>query len=320
MDYLILAFYILTDIDQPKEEVKRWTRFLKKKEVRARIYINEMGINAQMSLAEKEGPEFRAWLLGDKRYEKAQIKVHRYPEHVFPKLTVKYRPQLVAIDCDCDLSNRGTAVSSDEWVEMLEKRDPDTLLLDIRNDYEWEVGHFEGAAKPPFKTFRDFRKYARELRCSFDTEKTTLMMYCTGGIRCEVYSSLMKQLGFKKVYQLSGGVIQYGLERGNEWWKGNLFVFDDRLVVPITEHQASEIISHCFQCGEKVDTYYNCANMDCNALFISCKFCAQEMKGCCTNACRAAFRVRPFEAQGRPKPFRKLPYEEKVRFKQGQSS
>ena len=312
-NYLVLAFYIFTKIDDPHHEVKNWKRFLKDKNAMGRIYINEEGINAQMSISKDAADDFYEWFLGDARYKQTEIKIHSYPEQAFAKLTIKYREQLVAMDKEYDLAQGGKHLSSAEWAKMIEERDENTLILDVRNDYEWEVGHFEGTEKPEFETFREFPKYAEELGKTRDTKKTKVMMYCTGGIRCELYSCLLKDQGFDEVYQLDGGVIKYGIEKGNKHWKGNLFVFDDRLVVPISDKEKSEVISHCTSCKTKIDTYYNCANMDCNELFISCLECAEKMKGCCSKSCMEARRVRPFQGTENPKPFRKLPFEEKVK-------
>ncbi|MCB1115184.1 MAG: rhodanese-related sulfurtransferase [Chlamydiia bacterium] len=319
MDYLVLAFYALTEIEEPHREIKRWKRFLNEKEAMGRIYINEKGVNAQMSISEKDAPSFYEWFLGDSRYKGTEIKVHHYPEQAFPKMTVKYREQLAAMDRDYDVSKGGKHVSSKEWAKMIEERDADTIILDVRNDYEWDVGHFEGTERPELKTFREFPKYAEELGKKLDKKKTKVMMYCTGGIRCELYSCLFTEQGFDQVYQLDGGIIKYGLEEGNKHWKGNLFVFDDRLVVPISDKEKNEVISTCVFCEEKVDTYYNCANMDCNELFLSCRPCAEKMRGCCQESCKTAKRVRPLEPCNRPKPFRKLPYEEKLKFRDSSS-
>lgn len=313
MDYLVLAFYVFTTIEEPHREVKRWKRFLEDKDAMGRIYINEDGVNAQMSILEEDSQAFYDWFLGDERFQGTEIKVHHYPEHAFPKMTVKYREQLAAMDENYDIAEGGRHVSSDEWAKMIEERDENTIILDVRNDYEWEVGHFEGTEKPTFKTFREFPKYAKELGEKLDKKNTKVMMYCTGGIRCELYSCLFTKQGFENVYQLDGGIIKYGLEKGNELWHGNLFVFDDRLVVPISDKEKNDVISSCSFCDEKVDTYYNCANMDCNELFISCKPCAEKMDGCCQDSCRHEGRVRPFESSDNPKPFRKLPHDEKVR-------
>jgi UPF0176 protein len=186
---------------------------------------------------------------------------------------------------------------------MLEERGDDTILIDVRNDYEWKVGHFEGAELPEHAMFREFPTYADNLKKKFNPETTKVMMYCTGGIRCELYSCLLKEVGFKNVFQLEGGVIQYGHEEGSAHWLGKLFVFDDRMAVPLADN--AEPISQCFHCQAKNDTYYNCANMDCNELFVSCPTCAEAYLGCCSASCTTAARLRPYEKSARPKPFRK---------------
>ncbi|MCB1106777.1 MAG: rhodanese-related sulfurtransferase [Chlamydiia bacterium] len=313
MGYFVLAFYILQEIEEPYREIKRWKRFLESLDAMGRIYLNEGGINAQMSVSEGDSESFYDWLF--ESYPGTDVKVHYYKEHAFPKMTVKYREQLAAMDRPFDLSMGGEHISSEKWAKMIEERDEDTIILDVRNDYEWEVGHFEGTEKPEFNTFREFPKYIEELKEKRDPKRTKVMMYCTGGIRCELYSCLVKEQGFEKVYQLDGGIIKYGQEEGNKHWKGNLFVFDDRLVVPINDDEENEVISQCHHCQTKTDTYYNCANMDCNKLFLSCLCCAEKMKGCCSNECIEAPRRRPFEVTKTPKPFRKLPFEEKAAFK-----
>ncbi len=130
-------------------------------------------------------------------------------------------------------------------------------------------------------------------------------MYCTGGIRCELFSALIKQEGFEKVFQLHGGVVNYGKEEGNDFWRGKLFVFDDRLAVSIGNQYSKEIISNCQLCNIPSDTYYNCANMDCNELFIYCPSCAEKTLGCCSKSCEQSSRRRPFDTNQRPKPFKK---------------
>ena len=301
MDYFVLAFYSLTSIEDPHLEVVKHKDFLKSRDFRSRIYISEQGINGQASGSLAAAQEYMDWLHADPRFANVSFKTHQAAEHAFPKMTVKYRRQLVAIDCDVDLSKRGEHISSHQWKEMLEKRGDETLLIDVRNDYEWEAGHFEGAELPNLETFRQFPSYAKELKEKCDPATTPVMMYCTGGIRCEFYSAVLKKEGFEKVYQLDGGVIQYGLDEGSSHWKGKLFVFDDRLVVPVGEE--GETIGHCLHCSTTNDIYYNCANMDCNRLFFCCLSCLREHKGCCSEACLTHGRVRPYTENA--KPFRK---------------
>ncbi|MCY3974309.1 MAG: rhodanese-like domain-containing protein [Simkaniaceae bacterium] len=178
-------------------------------------------------------------------------------------------------------------------------------MLDVRNDYEWEIGRFKGAEKPPCRMFREFPAYATRLKKRYDPEKTCVLMYCTGGIRCEYFSSLLRAEGYVSLHQLRGGVLGYGREVGTDHWEGNLFVFDDRLVIPLSDDEG-EPIAHCRHCKTKSDACYNCANMECNALFPCCVTCCGTFAGCCSPECMRASRVRPCKPARRPKPFRKL--------------
>lgn len=307
---VVLAFYHIVDIENPKREVKQWLRFGKYLDMRSRIYLSEDGINGQMSIAEEDAEIFMDWVKADDRFKEIDFKIHYASEHVFPKLTIKYREQLVALGFKVDYSKKGEYLTPEEWKEKLDQRSKDTLVVDVRNDYEWDVGHFDGAERPDLKTFREFPDYAKQLKEKYDPEKTEVMMYCTGGIRCELFSPIMKDLGFKKIYQLKGGVIKYGLQEGHDHWKGQLFVFDDRLVVPIDEKN-QEVIGKCKHCGAKTNTYLNCANMDCNDLFLCCEKCAPQHQGCCCDSCEQAPRRRQYDPANHAKPYRKLPFEEK---------
>lgn len=302
MKYFALAYYKFTPIEDPKIEVRKHKIFFEGRDVTTRIYLSEEGINGQMSGQMADVESYMAWMKEDPRFADMVFKIHEVPENVFPRVTVKYRPQLVALNEKADPTEGGQHVSPGEWKEMIESGE--YLLLDVRNDYEWEIGHFEGATLPPLKNFREFPEYAQKLSEEVDPSKTKVMMYCTGGIRCELYSAMLKKRGFESVYQLDGGVINYGQKEGNKHWRGKLFVFDDRLAVDI-DGEESEPIATCCHCKLPCDTYYNCANMDCNNLFISCPSCTEVYKGCCDHPCTEAPRLRPYERLGGNKPFRK---------------
>lgn len=316
MEYQVLAYYFLGGIENPLEEVIRHKEFFSTRDFRGRIYISEQGINGQASASKEAAEEYIAWMRQSPRFASIPFKIHLAKEHAFPKMTVKYRKQLVAMDREVDLSHQGEKVTPKRWKEMLQEEDADTIVLDVRNDYEWKVGRFRGAQLPALATFREFPSYAKRLHAEKDPKKTRVMMYCTGGIRCEFFSALLKEEGFSEVYQLEGGVIGYGLQEGSEEWEGNLFVFDDRLVVPIDGEEKAPI-AECIHCGAKADTYYNCANMDCNALFVSCPSCHLPQKGCCSSSCQGG-ALRSI-CEGSSKPFRKIPFEEKCAIRSRQT-
>lgn len=301
--YLIVSFYHLVSLENPTAEVKEHRKFFTGRDVRARIYISESGINCQMSAAAQDARDYMAWITSRADFQTAKFKIDPYAIHVFPKLIIKYRRQLVAFDAEVDLSERGEHVAPKEWKEMLEA-DDGHVLLDIRNEYEWEVGRFDGADRPPCQTSRGFKEYAKELKKKMDPKKTPVMMYCTGGIRCELFSAILKADGFEKIYQLDGGVINYGHQQGSKHWQGKLFVFDDRMVAPISEEEAP-VVGNCHHCNVANEAYYNCANMDCNELFLCCAECLKTFGGCCQESCLQADRVRPYHHQDAHKPFRK---------------
>lgn len=303
MNYFVLAFYQFSSIADPQAEIKRQKEYLATKDAKSRIYISEEGINGQMSLSKEDAVKYIDWMHSRDEFAKVSFKLHEWHEHAFPRLIIKYRKQIVALDRKVDLTNMGQHISAADFRKTLEGQEPYTLL-DVRNDYEWAVGHFEGARLPACENFREFTAWADELKKEVDPKKEKVMMYCTGGIRCELYSSLLKESGFENVFQLDGGIIQYGLSEGSAHWKGKLFVFDDRLTVPISEEE-TEVIGKCHFCSTSNDSYYNCANIDCNTLYLCCKTCLVDYNGCCCTTCKSAPRLRPYEAQNPHKPFRK---------------
>lgn len=309
--YWVISFYHFFSLEDPEKEARVLRKYFSNKDFKGRIYLSKEGINAQLSGEENQAKAWMQWIQQRDLYTEISLKIQTYPEHAFYKMQVKVREQLVALDQKVDLDQRGQSLTPKKWKEKLEAKEPNTLLIDVRNRYESEVGHFEGAELPDCENFREFPKYTEKLLADKDPKTTEIMMYCTGGIRCEYYSSFLKSKGFQKVYQLQGGIIQYGQEQGKAHWKGKLFVFDDRLVVPICEQDPCCPISQCQHCKKSCDTYYNCANMDCNELFVACRNCSLSYEGCCCSLCQRQGRVRPFDSSLSPKPFRKKSKAEK---------
>ncbi len=298
---LVIAFYYIGSIADVDAEVKAHKSFLKVRDVTARIYISHQGINAQMSASHQAAVEYMEWLSARFPGSHIDFKLHTHPEHAFPRLTIKKKKELVALGVDLPLETRGQYMTPKEWKEELDNSDSDKIVLDVRNDYEWKLGHFQGSYLFACQTFKEFLASLEELKKKI-TPQTKVLMYCTGGIRCELFSSLLMQEGIQNIFQLQGGVIRYGLDEKSKHWLGKLFVFDDRLSVPISD-EATVKIGKCHHCGTEAESYYNCANMDCNELFLCCPSCLEKYRGCCKDDCMTAERVRPF--QHAHKPFRR---------------
>ncbi|WP_241558234.1 oxygen-dependent tRNA uridine(34) hydroxylase TrhO [Mariniphaga sediminis] len=252
-----------------------------------RIYVAREGINAQMSVPEHH---FNKFLLTLEKYDILKNIPIKYAIEdsgkSFYKLTIKVRPKLVADGLDegtYDVTNVGKHLSGLEFHELVGKEN--TVVVDMRNFYESEIGHFEGAVCPEADTFREELEMVTDLLQ--DKKDKKILLYCTGGIRCEKASAFLKHQGFEDVNQLHGGVLEYARQiktaQLESKFTGKNFVFDERL----GESVNGKIISHCHQCGSPCDTHTNCANNSCHLLFIQCPECAQKYDGCCTPECTA---------------------------------
>lgn len=262
-----------------------------------RIYIASEGINAQISVPESNFETFRSTLYAAAP-ELDGIRLNIAVDDdgkSFWVLRMKVRPKIVADgieDPDFDPSKTGVRLKAAEYNELSSK--PDTIIIDMRNHYEYEVGHFENAIEIPSDTFRQQLPMAVEM---FQEHKDkNIIMYCTGGIRCEKASAYFLHKGFQNVFHVEGGIIEYANKARQQGlplkFKGKNFVFDERLGERITE----DIIAECHQCGKPADTHTNCRNEGCHLLFIQCESCAKEYEGCCSAACRDTIHL-PEEEQ-----------------------
>ncbi|MEJ2594936.1 MAG: rhodanese-related sulfurtransferase [bacterium] len=261
-----------------------------------RIYVAREGINAQMSVPQHNLDVF---LENMDHYEALRDMPIKYAVEddgkSFYKLTIKARERILADGLDdnaYDVTNVGKHLSALEFHKL--SADPDTLVIDMRNRYESEIGHFENAFCPDVDTFRDEIRLVVE---KFSDQKDRkVLLYCTGGIRCEKASAYLKHNGFSDVNQLHGGVIEYARQIKRygipSRFIGKNFVFDERMGERIDDR----IISHCHQCGAPCDTHVNCANDACHLLFIQCTDCAANNSGCCSDDCKS-FIALPVEEQ-----------------------
>lgn len=283
---LTLSFYAYAKIQDPKKFRDDLFVAWNKLDALGRIYVATEGINAQMSIPEENLETFRAtlevydFMKGIRLNEAVE-----HDDHSFLKLTIKVRDKIVADglnDETFDVTNIGVHLKAKEFNEILD--DPNTIVVDFRNHYESEVGHFKGAITPDVETFRESLPIINDQLQNHKEDKN-LVMYCTGGIRCEKASAYFKHQGFKNVYQLEGGIINYAKQIEAEGLEskfiGKNFVFDNRLGERITE----DIISQCHQCGKPCDNHTNCENDGCHLLFIQCDECKAAMENCCSTEC-----------------------------------
>lgn len=291
-----ISFYQYFFIQDPQYFRDELYQKLQALHVFGRIYVAQEGINAQISV-----PDFNLDALRTCLYSYPDLNGIRLNIAVdddgksFWVLRIKVREKIVAdgiTDASFNMHKKGNYVDAEKFNQLAE--DPNTIIVDMRNHYEYEVGHFENAIEIPSDTFREQLPMAVDL---LKTEKNkNIIMYCTGGIRCEKASAWMLHNGFKQVYHLEGGVIEYAHQvkekKLSNKFKGKNFVFDNRLGERISE----DIISTCHQCGQPCDTHTNCKNNACHLLFIQCATCAQKYDGCCSSSCTTIYQL-PVEEQ-----------------------
>jgi UPF0176 protein len=282
-----LSFYKYHRIEDPSGFRDRLFAAWEALGVLGRIYIASEGINAQLSLPANRMEGFRAHLDGIPFLKGVRLNIAiEQDDKSFLKLKIKVRSRIVADgidDPDFDVTRAGTHLDARAFNELI--GDPDAILVDMRNHFESEIGHFRNAIRPDVDTFREsLGIIEKDLQAHKESKK--LVMYCTGGIRCEKSSAYFLHKGFRSVYQLEGGIIEYlrqvkagGLENK---FLGKNFVFDSRMA----ERISADVVSACHQCGVPNDSHANCGNPACHVLFIQCPSCSRRMLGCCSEKCR----------------------------------
>jgi UPF0176 protein len=291
--YCTISFYKYYPIANPSFLRNHMYLALREVECVGRIYIAEEGINAQVSVPQEKFEQMRVVLNNIDFLQNIRLNTaveEKRSTKSFVKLDIKVRPKIVADginDPDFNPYNNGKYLPAEDWNVMIDQED--TVVIDMRNHYESEVGRFEKATCPDVDTFKE------ELDVVIETYKDAkgkpILMYCTGGIRCEKASAWMKHKGFNNVFHLEGGIINYvnnvrekGLENK---FKGVNFVFDERLAERISE----DVLATCHQCGNAADTHVNCSNIGCHTLFIQCSECKELYNGCCSNICKDVLQL-----------------------------
>jgi len=318
-EFVTVSFYKYAKIANPQIFRDYLYQLLDQLKVVGRIYVATEGINAQISVPVNQFNNFKNDLYSIDFLDQVRLNVaveEEGAEFPFLKLKVKIRNKIVADglnDETFDPSDIGKHLSAKEFNELTAKED--TILIDFRNHYESEVGHFKGAILPDVDTFRDSLPHIEETYLKGNEDKN-IVMYCTGGIRCEKASAYFKHRGFTNVHQLEGGIIKYANDCNAEGidnkFIGKNFVFDERRGERITD----DVIAKCHQCGNPADTHTNCANEACHLLFIQCDDCKTAFSNCCSNECKEISEL-PLDEQ---KALRKGKTYSNVIFKKGRAA
>ncbi|MCB9082483.1 MAG: rhodanese-related sulfurtransferase [Lewinellaceae bacterium] len=295
-----LSFYQYHELQDPLAFRNELYQGLAALGVFGRIYIAREGINGQISVPTAQLEAFKTYLYSIDWLEGVRLNIAVDDDgKSFFKLAIKVREKIVADGLDdhsFDVTKRGKHLAAPEVNALLE--DPETIIVDMRNHYESEVGHFQGAICPDVETFREALPIVEEMLQ--EQKENNIIMYCTGGIRCEKASAYYLHQGFRNVYMIDGGIIEYTRQCQEQnlpnKFIGKNFVFDERLGERISE----DVIAHCHQCGAPCDAHKNCANDACHVLFIQCDTCAEKYHDCCSDTCS---------------DFSQLPEEERERLK-----
>lgn len=282
---ITLSFYQYAHIAQPKVFRNELYVMLDKLGVLGRIYVATEGINGQISVPEVNFEQFKTDLYAIDFLNGIRLNIAIEDDgKSFFKLKIKVREKIVADglnDAEFDVTKRGKHLKAEAFNELTDN--PETIVVDMRNHYESEVGYFENAIRPDVETFREALPLVEKML--EDKKDKPIVMYCTGGIRCEKASAYYLHKGFKEVYMVDGGIIDYTREVNEKGLKnkyiGKNFVFDDRMGERISE----DIVAQCHQCGTACDTHINCANDACHILFIQCSNCAEKYDACCSQKC-----------------------------------
>lgn len=250
------------------------------------ILVADEGINGCLTGDEKDIDDFKIGLRSDRLFSGIEFKEGLTSGHNFRRLSVRLREEIVTSKFGVDASDAAPYIEPMELKKIMDNGE-DVILLDARNDYEHKIGKFRNALTLPIGNFRELPEKIAQLK---ELKDKKIVTYCTGGVRCEKASALLKENGFNEVYQLHGGILNYGKEIGNAHWEGKCFVFDTRGAVDIDPKNQSELISQCDICKIPCADYHNCFNSECDKRFIACNGCVESMEKCCSKRCRNEVR------------------------------
>ncbi|KPM49400.1 oxygen-dependent tRNA uridine(34) hydroxylase TrhO [Jiulongibacter sediminis] len=292
-EFSVLLYYIYSPIENVVEYRDIHHQFCLDNELLGRIIVAPEGLNGTVSGTKENCEAYMKWVKSDPRFTTIDFKVEKHEGHAFKKLYVRIKKEIVHSELPVDPRiQTGKHLEPAEFKQML--NDEDVVLVDMRSNYEHNVGRFKGAVTFDMENLRELPDHMHEIE---HLKNKKVITYCTGGIKCEKASAYLLQQGFENVYQLHGGIIKYGLEEGGENFDGKCYVFDGRLTTDVNKVNP-EVISTCHVCGEKCDRMVNCANPECNEHMPMCEKCGEEMEGACSAECKEHPKKRPYDGTG----------------------
>lgn len=292
MDYRVLLFYKYVTIDDPETFAAEHLQFCKDNDLKGRILVSSEGINGTVSGPKEVTDNYIAHMRADTRFSDIVFKIDEAEGHAFKKMHVRPRNEIVALDLEDDVNPKeltGKYLSPTEFRDALQS--DDTVVIDARNDYEYDLGHFRGAIRPNITRFRDLPDWIKENKEQFMDKK--IVTYCTGGIRCEKFSGWLLKEGFEDVSQLKDGIATYGKnpETKGEFWDGKMYVFDERISVEINQVDKTVVGKEWFD-GTPCERYINCSNPECNRQILVSEENEERYLGACSHECAAHERNR----------------------------
>lgn len=288
----VLLYYLYTPIENPEEFAAEHLAACKQLELKGRILVSHEGINGTCSGTLEQTEQYMEMMKSDPRFADIVFKIDEADGHAFKKMHVRAKKEIVHLGLEEDINPNeltGTYLEPKEFYKLMQ--DQDTVVIDARNDYEYDLGHFRGAVRPDVETFRDLPEWIRDNKEQFEGKK--ILTYCTGGIRCEKFSGWLKREGFEDVNQLHGGIVTYGKdpEVQGKLWDGQLYVFDERIAVPVNQVEHTIVGKDHFT-GEPCERYVNCANPECNAKILCSEENEHKYMRSCSDECREHPRNR----------------------------
>lgn len=289
-DYRVLLFYKYINLENPELFVLEHLHWCLLNNIKGRVFFAKEGVNGTVSGLVSAIEKYKSHLTSYEEFRDLWFKEDIVNENAFKKMHVRLKNEIVHGGLkEVSLNNGGKRLSPEGLLQLYQEK-KDFVIVDARNWYESRIGKFKNAITPPMKNFREWKKVVDEdLK---DYKNKTVITYCTGGIRCEKASGYMVENGFKDVYQLDGGIVNFIKKYPDTFWEGGMFVFDERRVVNPNSKEELKYVAQCQFCAEPTSYYFNCHNMDCDKIIVSCRECEVENDNCCSDECRKSSKKR----------------------------